>query len=292
MIGAVILNYNTYPETIRLVEALQRQTIAADLRIVIVDNASPNGSFARLQQLEKKFDHVYVLQTGENLGYAKGNNFGLEYLDKHIKPEYAAVLNNDIVLPNDCFEKLIEKYQLLENPCIIAPIQLDTERKVSIMGNLPRFTDDMLNLSYIYRRIRKHRVKVIDNTGRQAMKVDVITGSLMFFALARFKEIGYFHPGTFLYAEERFVAYSAKQYGYNNYVLTDENYIHKHAVTIASLHSAYDRYKMCYDSWLEYTRVCRKNGKIKAVVLKPLIQLSLFEIKVVSVLRNFYKIFR
>ena len=93
MIGIVILNYNSFSDTIKLVEKLRLQSLAKDLLIIIVDNASPNNSFKHLKPLEKKFSNVKVLQTGENLGYAKGNNFGLNYLDNNVKPDYVAILN-------------------------------------------------------------------------------------------------------------------------------------------------------------------------------------------------------
>lgn len=28
----------------------------------------------------------------------------------HVRPEYVANLNNDIISPDDCFEKLVERY--------------------------------------------------------------------------------------------------------------------------------------------------------------------------------------
>lgn len=136
MIGVVILNYNTHEDTVRLVEALQRQTIAAELYIVVVDNASPNESYGRLKPLDTRFDRVSVLQTGKNLGYASGNNFGLKYLEEHVGPEYVAILNNDLVLPDNCFHKLVEKYRELDNPCIIAPVQRNAQGEVYALGKI------------------------------------------------------------------------------------------------------------------------------------------------------------
>jgi len=290
MIGIVILNYNSYTDTINLVAELQSQTIAKELQIIIVDNASPNNSFEHLKPLEKQYPNVNVIQTGENLGYAKGNNFGLEYLDKHIQPEYVAILNNDIMLPNNCFEKLIEKYKELENPAIIAPKQLDVNNKEFSPFKMNSYLDDCLNLFYIFKLFNKRNaLKYIDNTGQRAMKVEMIPGSFMFASFERFKEMGFFYPNTFLFVEERFIAVKAKQLGFNNYILLDETYIHAHSKTINTAFSQVGKYRLLYNGWLEFTKVCRTHGKLKSNILKPLMKLSLLEMQIVYWLKDLVK---
>ncbi|MFI3285196.1 MAG: glycosyltransferase family 2 protein [Rikenellaceae bacterium] len=284
-IGVVILNYATFPETIALVEALQSQSTAQTLRIVIVDNASPNESYNQLKPLRERFENVVaVLQTGKNLGYAKGNNFGLKHLEENNAPDYVAILNNDVILPNDCFERLIKRYEVLENPAIIAPMMVDIDGNRQFMGNLGSTWQDFKILFSLYTKLSKPTVSTeVDNTGQQAMRVDVIGGSFMFARFDTFKEMGYFYPNTFLYVEERFVAEAAKRLGYNNYVLLDQTYIHAHnSPTISSYHGQISKYKMLYKSRLEYIKVCKKHGRIKAAIFKPFMQWSLFEWRVIG----------
>ena len=52
MIGVVILNYNSYVDSIKLVTELQKQTVNKDLQIVVVDNSSTNNSFQKLKVLK------------------------------------------------------------------------------------------------------------------------------------------------------------------------------------------------------------------------------------------------
>ena len=49
-IGIVILNYNTWQETVKVVGEILQQECAHDLFIQVVDNDSPNGSFFRLKE--------------------------------------------------------------------------------------------------------------------------------------------------------------------------------------------------------------------------------------------------
>jgi len=286
-IGLIILNYNSYQDTIALVSNLKKQSLAKDIFLLIVDNNSPNGSYRHLKTLEKTHENVIVLQTGNNLGYAKGNNFGLNYLDKKIKPEYVAILNNDIVLPNDCFEKLIKKYNILDSPAIIAPKQLDINNKELFPYKLNSFLDDCLNLFFIFKIFHKRNIiKFKDNTGIRAMKVDMIPGSFMFSSFATFKEMGFFYPNTFLFAEERFISVKVKQMNLNNYILLDETYIHAHSKTINSYFNQIGKYKLLYTEWLEFTRVCRSHGKLKVAILKPLMKVSLIELYFIDKIRN------
>ena len=223
-IGIVILNYNSFSDTLMLVDELQRQTVAENLHIVVVDNASPNDSYAQLKPLEKQYSNVVVLQTGSNLGYAKGNNFGLKYLEQNVTPKYVAILNNDVQLSNNCFEKLVQKYENLDNPAIIAPKQFDVNHKELPPIRLNSYIDDCLSLFYVFRLFQKlSALKYKDNTGLRAMKVEIVPGSFMFASFYRFKAMGYFYPDTFLFVEERFISVKSKQMSLNNYILFGRN---------------------------------------------------------------------
>lgn len=290
MIGVVILNYNSYQDTINLVKELQQQTVVKDLFILVVDNFSPNKSYDELTPLETTYNNVKVLQTGTNLGYAKGNNFGLHYLDEHIKPTYVTILNNDVILPNYCLEQLVLKYEQLEEPAIIAPKQLNVSKKELPVYSINTFLDDCLNLFYIFKIFHRRKIKSFkDTTGKKAMEVDLVPGSFMFASFERFKDLGFFYPNTFLFVEERFITVAAHKKGWKNYILLDQSYIHAHSKTINTVYGNIAKYKLLYTGWLEFTRVCRKNGKLKANILKPLMWLSLLEMKTVLQLKNLVK---
>ena len=284
-IGIVILNYNTWEATVKLVEALQMQTIASDLVIVLVDNASPNGSYDRLLELKDRYANVAaVLQTSANQGYAKGNNYGLQWLDENMHPEYVVIANNDIELPNDCLEKLAARFPSLERACIISPVQLLPDGRKVYGWNLGSWWSDVKNLSFLYRWLDKRKsVQMtqsckVSGEGQSPMPIDLIPGSFMFAYFGRFKEIGFFYPETFLFVEERFVAYATRQAGYQNYMLPDMTYLHNHSQTINTAFSQVKKYRMQYDGWLKFTRKCRKFGWLKAAVMAPLVWLSLGEV--------------
>lgn len=292
MIGVIILNYKTFPDTIRLVRELQQQTISPRLHIVVVDNASPNNSYDELKPLEGEFANVVVLQTGENLGYAKGNNFGLKYLEDNVNPEYVAILNNDVVLPNDCFECLCERYTELDKPGFIAPAMLNPDgRRVISPYKLNTFTVDCLSLFVIFRRLyKKRRTKFVKNSDARDMAVDTIPGSFLFSSFEVFRKIGYFYPNTFLYAEERFIAFNIKEIGLQSYILQDQTYIHAHnSPTISSVYDNVSKHRLLYAGWKEFTRVFRRHGKLKSLIFTLLSKYSLCEIWFIDRLKSLKK---
>jgi GT2 family glycosyltransferase len=99
-VDVVIVNYDSGPHLARSVDALQRQTFV-DFRIIVVDNASRDGSAEGLAQGRVPLE---VLRPGENLGFAGANNLALR---ARVTAPWAALLNPDAFPQPDWLEKLV-----------------------------------------------------------------------------------------------------------------------------------------------------------------------------------------
>ena len=62
-----------------------------NLEILVVDNGSPPEALRAIGDYAGRFEHVRIIENGENLGFARGNNVGLEAATG----EYVLLLNND-----------------------------------------------------------------------------------------------------------------------------------------------------------------------------------------------------
>ena len=80
---------NTFKSEDKIYNCLD--SINSNIKIIIVEN-SENVEFKK--DIEKKYSNLKCYLSGENLGYAKGNNFGL----KKVETRYAVILNPDAIL--------------------------------------------------------------------------------------------------------------------------------------------------------------------------------------------------
>lgn len=110
MTAFVILHYRAIDSTIQCVKSIQ--ALDGDNQIVIVDNASPDGTGARLLELYADDPAVTVLLNSENSGFARGNNFGIRYACEHLSPDFTVVLNDDVeIFQQDFSQRIGEIYQ-------------------------------------------------------------------------------------------------------------------------------------------------------------------------------------
>jgi GT2 family glycosyltransferase len=65
------------------------------VHVVVVDNGSEPAAVARTRELFAASPDVTLLLTGENLGFAKGNNVGYAHARDVLGAGFIAVINND-----------------------------------------------------------------------------------------------------------------------------------------------------------------------------------------------------
>lgn len=268
-LGVVILNYKTYFDTERLVSDLLSFDLASQMHIVVVDNCSPNESFNYLFSKFESSPQVSVIQSNENGGYAKGNNIGLRYLEE-FQPKYVLILNNDIYFPEDVLSACIEQYDKLPNVGAISPVQCLPNGEIAPLVRLKcnSFIQDVLRYSIIWKILGLRLHKYVSNVEwKNLQRVDIIPGCFIFISYKKFKDVGYFYNGTFLFCEERFFYKQLKDRGLNNYIIIDKYYIHDHSHTIKREVSNNTQSKFLHDGYLQFTKKYRRYPKIKCFIL-------------------------
>ena len=93
-------------------------SIDMSVQIIIIENSN-NLTFK--DEIEKEFSNVNCFLSGQNLGYAKGNNFGLS----KVKSDYALILNPDAFLEKDTLDRLLSTSNKFKDFSIIGPAKQD-----------------------------------------------------------------------------------------------------------------------------------------------------------------------
>ena len=101
MITFVILHYNNLNDTALCVDSIKKNV--SDAKIVVVSNSLDND---RLKVLEKKVDKI--IYNNDNLGFAKANNIGCKYARDIFNPDFIAVINNDTLILDKDFFKIVQ----------------------------------------------------------------------------------------------------------------------------------------------------------------------------------------
>src|SRR5579864_348779 len=89
----VILNWNGKKDTLECLASLQKVDYP-HFQAVVVDNGSKDDSVATIRCA---YPHIPILENGANLGFAGGNNPGIEWVLRH-HAEWILLLNNDTVV--------------------------------------------------------------------------------------------------------------------------------------------------------------------------------------------------
>ncbi len=109
MTAFVILHYRAIEMTRTCVERIQ--ALEGNNHIVIVDNASPNGTGRLLEEEYAMEQNVTVLLNSENSGFARGNNLGIRWVRENLLADFVVVLNNDVeILQKDFAVRIGEIY--------------------------------------------------------------------------------------------------------------------------------------------------------------------------------------
>jgi hypothetical protein len=98
-ISVIIVNWNTKALLLDCVESLYQTTRKSSLEIIVVDNASTDGSIDALRQ---SFPQVQTIVNQDNLGFAKANNIGI----KKAQGLYVCLINSDVKALDGVLDKM------------------------------------------------------------------------------------------------------------------------------------------------------------------------------------------
>ncbi len=209
--SVVLVSFNTRDLTRECLTSLY-QTAGVELEVLVVDNASRDGS---AEMIEQEFPQARLFRTSVNLGFGGGNNLAFP----HARGRYVVLLNTDAFLKEGALERSIA--------------HMDAEPRIGVGGAklvgrdgswqpsahlFPSPLNDLLRISGAAARFARSRF-----FGRedftwagpdQAVDVDWVTGAYAVIPRTALEQVGYFDERFFLYYEEVDLCRRMKQAGY------------------------------------------------------------------------------
>jgi GT2 family glycosyltransferase len=220
-VSVIIVNYNTLHVLRPCLDSIIEQTVGIDYEIIVVDNGSSDGSIEALSGDNR----VILIPTGENLGFGRANNRGVE----QAKGDYIFFLNSDTLLKNNAIKMLYDFAQQYQGKlgalgCILEDRQ---GNRIHSYGPFPKMGNDFHKFLWIpiLKGLRLYHQPAIEYP-EHWMKVDYVTGADLFVSRQVLDECGSFHPAFFMYYEESEMQHRFQLHGYDNILLNGPEIVH------------------------------------------------------------------
>jgi hypothetical protein len=213
-IGIILLNWNGKKDTLECLESLSKLTYPKFF-IVVVDNHSSDDSPSAIA---KAFPDVLLIQNGDNLGFAGGNNIGITVaLEKGA--DFVFLLNNDTIVDPHILEALLKATEDHSDGGIFGAkiLQYHHPDLLDHLGG--NWNPKKGDFSYIGGN--KPSTFVYDKS------LDYVCGCALFCRKEVIEQIGVLDPRFFLLWEESDFCFRAKKANWKSYTVDNALVWHK-----------------------------------------------------------------
>jgi GT2 family glycosyltransferase len=222
MLFIIILNFNSGEHTINCINSVIKQgekDIAS--RLIVVDNASTDDSVVIIR---KSYPNIKLIVNTRNLGYAAGNNVGIEFAIRH-GANFIFISNPDTKIEKGSIDKLLKVLKTNEKIGIVGPKIYSSSGAVWSLGgkiDKKRFTCGLIGFRKKEKKIGKNLIK----------QVDYISGTAMMFRKEIVDKIGLLSEDYFLYYEDADYCVRAKEAGYGVMIALNSKIIHNWSAVV------------------------------------------------------------
>src|SRR4030043_1232618 len=205
-VSVIIVNYNGQRFLERLFKSIELQ-IFQDFETIFVDNDSSDKS---VNFVESNYPKAMIIQA-KNRGFGTSCNLAA----KSANGQYLVFLNEDMYLPEDFLENIINYRHNLESKrkniggisCKLIDFDSDPEKSSKILGARMDF------FGFPVKNKNPH-------------DIFSISGSPFFVSRELFLSAGGFNENIFLYGEDVDLSWRFKIFGYSNYICHDTHIFH------------------------------------------------------------------
>jgi hypothetical protein len=243
----IIVNWNTRELLRAALTSLTAATDALNCEIVVVDNASTDGSVA---MIERKFPQARLLQNADNVGFARANNQALA----QSQSEYVLLLNSDTVVQPKALQHLLAFARLHPEAGGVGPRLLNPDGSLQI-SCYPLLTAwrECWRLMFLDKVLaRRATYDMARWNPTRPREVEVIQGACLLLRRSALDQVGFLDERYFMYSEEMDLCYRLQQVGWKLYWVPQAQVIHYGGASSAKM--AEEMYVQLYHSKVQFQR--------------------------------------
>ena len=275
-LSIIIVNWNTREMLAQCLHSVVAQT---DAEIIVVDNASSDGS---VEMVRQQFPTVRLLANRENVGFARANNQAIQQSTR----EFLLLLNSDTVVHERALERLV--VFLSQRPAVGAV----GARLLNGDGSLQSSCRPMLTPAReFWRLLFLEKLYPIANYDQHLWdtvtprQVDTLKGACLLLRRTALDQVGLLDEQYFMYTEETDICYRLSQAGWQLWYLPTA--VVTHFGEAASNQVADRMYLQLYRSKVQFYR--KFGGRNRARLFKSLMMIAYLPRVLLRPKRTVYK---
>lgn len=196
-LSVCVLSFNTKDLLRRCVQSIKQYTTGVSYEVIVVDNASHDGSAT---MIEREFPEVILVRNSTNRWYAGGNNDGL----RRARGRYVAFCNADTYLVNDAPSLMVRWLDPHPEVVAIEPRQVGDDGCIAPTGSLlNQSLTDVIELTFLSRWFSKlpivDRFRQRDKDRRKNWRTEVVSGAFLVARTDAVTRVGGFDERLLLY---------------------------------------------------------------------------------------------
>ena len=197
-LAIVIVSYNVREDLARALASLHAAPPALSHEIVVVDNASSDGSAAMVRS---RWPGVRVLEPGANVGVSRANNAGIRATESRL----VLLLNSDTVVPPGAVDGLVSDLDAHPEAAAAGPRLVDAAGRIEIswgpmIGPLGETWQKARG--WLYQRGVGVVCRAVERAAARAREVDWVSGACLLVRRSDAEAVGLLDERFFLYTED------------------------------------------------------------------------------------------
>lgn len=199
-VSVIIVNWNTKELLLACINSLKNETHDVTLEIIVVDNASTDGSQEALKQ---HFPDVTLIQNEENFGFAKANNIGI----RASTGKYICLVNSDVEVKSGCIDQMINYIEQYPRIGMLGPKIFYPDGRVQVScKQFPSLWNQLCSAIGLHRIFHKSKTFAGEEMTfinfDKLSEVDCLIGAFWLIKREALNQVGLLDEDFFFYSED------------------------------------------------------------------------------------------